>query len=211
MAQNRELFGRTIRDARRKKGVGLRELARRVEINYSTLSRIERGQRPPPDLEVVVKIAEEIDAQKSTLLGLAGVPKGIVDYWRNEEIENWIEGDVVDRTEKLIVVKAGNWTLHVVESPESDRVQLGLRPEDVTLFLTEDGFSGSSARNRLRGEIVEIVQCGNYNLAELDCGAFSLKVAVTDTSLERLDLAKGKEVYATFKATAPVVRKPGDG
>ncbi|MFW6048609.1 MAG: helix-turn-helix domain-containing protein [Candidatus Bipolaricaulota bacterium] len=206
MAQNRQLFGRTVRDARRKKDVGLRELARRVGINYSTLSRIERGQRPPPDLDMVVAIAEELDAGKSKLLALAGVSKEIVDYWRNEEVENWIEGEVVDTAGKLTVVKAGEWTLHVVDCPDSERVQLGLRPEDVTLFLTDDGFSESSARNRLRGEIVDIVECGNYNLATLDCGAFSMKVAITDASLERMDLGEGKEVYATFKATAPVVR-----
>ena len=84
-------------------------------------------------------------------------------------MENWIEGEVVSITGKMTVVRSGDWTFHVVESPDSDKVMLGLRPEDVTLFLTDDGFSGSSARNRFRGEIVEIEECVQPGKARLRC------------------------------------------
>ena len=209
MVTNREIFGKTIRSAREDNDIGLRELARTVGINYSTLSRMERGERPPPDLDMVIKIADELNIEQSKLLRLAGVPGEVIASRETQRVENWIEGRVVDRAGELTEIDAGDWTLHVVERPETEKVLLGLRPKDITLFLTENGFSGTSARNRIKGKIVGFEPCGNYNLAKLDCGTFSLKVAITYTSMESMNLAVGKEVYATFKAAAPVVKSRG--
>ena len=206
MTENRLAFGKKIRRARKKKGFGLREFARKIDIGYSNLSRIERGERPPPDLELVIKIARELDVDQNQLLHLAGVPKEVIENRRNGEKINWISGRVVGKSGNLTEIDAGDWTLHVVEEPDSVDVLLGLRPADVTLFLTDAGFEGSSARNRIKGTVKQLEACENYNLALLDCGSFSLEVAITDTSLKRMNLTPGTEVFATFKATAPMVK-----
>ena len=206
MIKNRLAFGRKIRRAREEKDIGLRELARKVGIDYSNLSRVERGKRPPPDLDVVVRIAKELDMDRAALLELAGVPEEVFMKSSDEERRSWITGKVKGKAGDLTEVDAGEWTLHIVEAPESEKIKIGLRPEDITLYLSEKGFSGSSARNRIKGAITEIEDFENYNLVTVDCGSFSLEVAITDTSLEKMDLSPGSEVFATFKATAPLIK-----
>ena len=67
----------------------------------------------------------------------------------------------------------------------------------------------TSARNVFTGRIQKIVSLGLYQKIELDCG-FPLVAYVTHHSLESLSLAKGKEVKASFKATAIHVVRRGE-
>ncbi|MEF8916670.1 MAG: helix-turn-helix domain-containing protein [Candidatus Bipolaricaulota bacterium] len=206
MTQKRSGFGRQVRQTRKEKGIGLRELSRRVGIDYSHLSRIERGKRPPPDLEVVVKIARELGIDRTKLLNLAGVPEEVITEYGDQETRNWISGVVAGKEDDLTKISAGDRMLYTVEKPEADEVLLGLRPEDITLHLPDEAFSSGSARNTIKGAVSNIEDYENYNLVAVDCGSFNLKVAITDTSLEKMNLVPGKKVYATFKATAPVIR-----
>lgn len=206
MEQKRKEFGKRVRQRRKRLGVGLRELARKVDMDYSNLSRIERGQRPPPDLNLVMKIAEELGIDRAELLSLAGAPDELIANDQLGKVQNWIRGKVTGKSGSLTEVDTESCIISIVEEPSTDEVLLGLRPEDITLYITDKGFSNSSARNRIKGTIIRVEEHGNYNLAELDCGSFSLKVAITDTSVETMDLSPGKEVYATFKATAPIVK-----
>ncbi|MFW6104886.1 MAG: TOBE domain-containing protein [Candidatus Bipolaricaulota bacterium] len=206
MEQKRKEFGKRVRQRRKRLGVGLRELARKVDMDYSNLSRIERGQRPPPDLNLVMKIAEELGIDRAELLSLAGAPDELIANDQLGKVQNWIRGKVTGKSGSLTEVDTESCIISIVDEPSTDEVLLGLRPEDITLYITDKGFSNSSARNRIKGTIIRVEEHGNYNLAELDCGSFSLKVAITDTSVETMDLSPGKEVYATFKATAPIVK-----
>lgn len=205
MTQKRLAFGKKVRQARKAQGIGLRELARRIDIDYSHLSRIERGKRPPPDLEVVVEIAKELKMDRAKLLSMAGVPEEVITESSDRETRNRISGVVVGKEGDLTKINAGDWILHTVENPEAEEVLLGLRPEDITLHLPDEGFSSGSARNTIKGTVSNIEDYENYNLVTVDCGSFNLEVAITDTSLEKMDLSLGKEVFATFKATAPVI------
>lgn len=207
MNKNRSLFGKKIREARAEQDIGLRELARRVGIDYSRLSRIERGERPPPDLQLVLNIARALRLNRERLLALAGVPEEVISSMTGREgVENWIPGRVSDKQGKLTVIRVGSGSFKVVKEPETEDVLVGLRPEDITLFLSDDSFSNSSARNRIEGRVTTVEPQGNYNWVIVDCGGFNLKVAITDTSLSKMDLQPGKQVFATFKATAPVVK-----
>lgn len=206
MTQKRLAFGKKVRKVRKEKGIGLREFARRIDLDYSHLSRIERGKRPPPELEVVVKIAEKLEIDRAELLRLAGVPEEVMGENSDRGTRNWIQGVVVDEEGDLTRINAGEWTLHTVDKPEADEVKLGLRPEDITLYLSHESFSSGSARNKIKGAVSNIEDSENYNIVTVDCGSFDLKVAITDTSLEKMNLIPGKEVFATFKATAPVIR-----
>ena len=126
---------------------------------------------------------------------------------KNKKNVSWIDGRVAGKKNELTEISAGNWTLYIAEEPAEKEVSLGLHPEDITLSLTDEGFSKISALNRLKGTVVGIEDYKNYNLAEIDFGSFSLKVAITDTSIKNMDLSPDKEVYATFKATAPVLKE----
>jgi tungstate transport system ATP-binding protein len=75
-----------------------------------------------------------------------------------------------------------------------------IRPEHVTLS-TNTPSPASSARNVFRATIKKITPLGLFTRVHLDCG-FDLVAYVTRSSLEELSLTEGKEVTASFKATA---------
>ena len=79
-----------------------------------------------------------------------------------------------------------------------DRVYVLIRPEDITFTLAKDT---SSARNVFKGKITRTTPVRPLVRIEVDC-SFSLLGVVTKRSAEELDLSIGKEVYASFKATA---------
>jgi tungstate transport system ATP-binding protein len=64
----------------------------------------------------------------------------------------------------------------------------------------------SSARNSFLGQISGVVSMGPLSRIEINCG-FRLVSLVTKRSAEELGLGKGKQVYATFKATGVHVIK----
>ena len=78
-------------------------------------------------------------------------------------------------------------------------VLVGIRPENV--LLADHREPGLSARNNYPGTITRIVPKGPYFKVELDCG-FYLAACVTPGALEELALAPGRQVVASFKATA---------
>ena len=69
---NCKRFGATIRELRTKAKLTLRELAVRVGIDFTYLSKIESGMLPPPSEKVVLRLAEALNADRNELLTLAG-------------------------------------------------------------------------------------------------------------------------------------------
>jgi transcriptional regulator with XRE-family HTH domain len=70
-------FGEYLRERRealREKDVSfsLRQMAQRVGIEPSYLSKIERGEQPPPGEETIVALAKELGEDADVLLALAG-------------------------------------------------------------------------------------------------------------------------------------------
>jgi tungstate transport system ATP-binding protein len=86
--------------------------------------------------------------------------------------------------------------------PPRSRVELYLRPEEVTISLpSPSGQVVKSTRNRLSGTITKIVPNGPFMRVTIDCG-FPLVALVTRLSGEDLRLAVGTPVIAEIKATA---------
>jgi transcriptional regulator with XRE-family HTH domain len=65
-------FGRRVRALRTERGLGLRRFARDVGISPTYLSKIERGEFPPPAEDKVVAIADALGQDRDELLALAG-------------------------------------------------------------------------------------------------------------------------------------------
>ena len=70
-------FGETLRARRTAKAendpsFSLRKVAERVGIEPSYLSKIERGEQPPPGEENIRRLAEELGEDPDALLALAG-------------------------------------------------------------------------------------------------------------------------------------------
>ena len=70
-------FGNFIRQQREARRAGdaafsVRQLAARIGIEPSYLSKIERGEQPPPSEHTIAAIARELDEDRDVLLALAG-------------------------------------------------------------------------------------------------------------------------------------------
>jgi molybdate transport system regulatory protein len=119
--------------------------------------------------------------------------------------ETVLRGRVVERDGELAIVETAPGRVRALVSTEGDAVEVAIRSDAVTLTAPEDAPSPgeTSARNRFPGA-VESVEAGEaVARIAVDVGAGTpLFALVTRSSLERLDLEPGREVVASFKATA---------
>jgi transcriptional regulator with XRE-family HTH domain len=92
-------FGNKLRELRKKAGLTLRELARRINVDFTYISKLENGQLPPPseqvisrlaevldaDRQVISRLAEALDADREELIRLSGrVPADIAEILKNQ-------------------------------------------------------------------------------------------------------------------------------
>jgi len=65
---------RTQREARRKSdpSFSVRQLATRIGVEPSYLSKVERGETPPPSEEKIRRLATELNDDPDVLLAMAG-------------------------------------------------------------------------------------------------------------------------------------------
>jgi len=142
-----------------------------------------------------------------------GSPGEVMNHPVNEFVASFVGVETI-LTGKVIKQNGGTF-ITSVEGQEIEAVgdvHLGetvvicIRPENVTLS-TRSSQGGTSARNLFSGRIAKITPLGFYQKIQLSCG-FPLVAYVTNHSLEELSLTEGKQVRASFKATAvTVIRK----
>ena len=70
-------FGQYVRRARERRrqedpAFSVRQVARRIHVEPAYLSKIERGQAPPPSERTIRRLAVELDEDADVLLALAG-------------------------------------------------------------------------------------------------------------------------------------------
>ena len=145
----------------------------------------------------------------------AGSPEEVMNHPTNEfvasfvGVETILTGKVIKKHGGTFVASVSGQEIEVVGNAHSgESVVLCVRPENVTL-LTRPSQEGTSARNIFSAKIVKIISLGLYQKVQLDCG-FPLVAYVTNHSLEELSLTEGKQVKASFKATAVTVMRKGE-
>ena len=67
-----ESFGRRIQELRRSRGMTQRQLADRLGIDFTYLSKLENSRGEPPSDQTVRRLAQELEADAENLLALAG-------------------------------------------------------------------------------------------------------------------------------------------
>jgi len=81
-------FGRRVRVLRAEQGWGLRKFAKAVGVSPTYLSKIERGEFPPPAEDKVVAIADALGQDRDELLALAGrIASDLAEVIRARPIE----------------------------------------------------------------------------------------------------------------------------
>jgi tungstate transport system ATP-binding protein len=114
-------------------------------------------------------------------------------------VENILKGVIAGKDGNLVNIKVDDSTIQAVSDCEiGEPVYALIRPEDVTFTQKKDR---SSARNVFQGKITRIASVGPLVRIEVDCG-FDVLGVITKMSAEELDLDIGKNVHASFKATA---------
>jgi transcriptional regulator with XRE-family HTH domain len=66
------LFGEALREKRRDAGISQRELADKIGVDFSYISKVENGRLPPPAADTVVKICRVLGTKPEELLALTG-------------------------------------------------------------------------------------------------------------------------------------------
>ena len=65
-------FGTELKEQRRKTGISQRELAQKIGLDFSYISKLENDRLPPPAAETIVAICEVLEIPPETLLAEAG-------------------------------------------------------------------------------------------------------------------------------------------
>jgi tungstate transport system ATP-binding protein len=116
-------------------------------------------------------------------------------------MENVLTGTVSVAAEGLVTVLLAERSIQFAGAAAAgDRAVFCIRPEHVTIDIF-DPEGNTSARNVFAAVIRKIVPTGMFQKIHLDCG-FPLIAYLTNQSLGTMQLAEGKDVFVTFKATA---------
>ena len=65
-------FGYALREFRRAAKLSQRELANRIGVDFSYISKIENERLPPPSADTIVEICRVLDVRPEELLALTG-------------------------------------------------------------------------------------------------------------------------------------------
>lgn len=161
------------------------------------------------DLDEALMLGDQVAVLLQGRLRQVGTPEQVFAAPSDSDVaafvgmETIIPGRVTSYQEGQVIVEAqGRSFAAVGEVFAGHPVYLCLRPEDVTLWLPSSSPGAkSSARNHLPGRITRLAQQGPLVRAWVDCG-FPLIALVTRASAQEMGLVEGKEVEATFKASA---------
>jgi tungstate transport system ATP-binding protein len=154
-----------------------------------------------------LRLSDSIAVMFSGGIVQTGTPEEVMNHPADEQVaafvgtETILSGIVTHVYDGTFAVSIAGALLEAVgRVSEGEEVVCCIRPEQVT--ISDEPASGhSSARNTFTGTIVKISPLGLFYKVQLDCG-FPLVSYVTKQSLENLELKDGKQVAASFKATA---------
>src|SRR4051794_26246596 len=88
MTTGRQKFGAFIRREREAREIGLREMAKKIGVSPTYVSKVERDEFAPPTEDKVRAIARIIECDPDELLAMAGrVSSDIADIIRRRPVE----------------------------------------------------------------------------------------------------------------------------
>jgi len=114
-------------------------------------------------------------------------------------IENILQGEVAEVDNEFASIKVDGETVYAISDYSvGERVYVLIRPETIVFSLSNEA---GSARNLFKCKVNKINTVGPVVRIEVECG-FTLLGVITTEAARDLNISIGKEVYASFKATA---------
>ncbi|MBI4596623.1 MAG: ABC transporter ATP-binding protein [Candidatus Tectomicrobia bacterium] len=162
-----------------------------------------------------LRLSDRIAVMNKGKIVQIGSPTAVMNHPVDEFVASFVGVETI-LTGRVTKINGGSFMVSInrqeVEAVGDvhlgEEVHLCIRPENVILS-SPSSREITSARNVFTGRIDKIISFGAFQKVQLDCG-FPLVAFVTRHSLESLSLSEGKEMIASFKATAiHVVRKWG--
>jgi molybdate transport system ATP-binding protein len=152
------------------------------------------------DFEDAAALADRVGVLVEGRLRQLGTPSDLLaapadPYVARLAGANVLAGQAEVRGDGLTAVALRDGSTIYATDEAAGRVEVIVYPWDVTLGLD---LTSDSALNHVRGEILSIASLGNRARVRLPF----LTAEVTAASIERLGLEPGRQVVATFKATA---------
>jgi tungstate transport system ATP-binding protein len=160
------------------------------------------------DRNEAIRLSDRIAFMINGKIQQLGTPTELVNNPVDEFVASFVGVETVLTGKVVRRGEGGTWVVSVsgkdieVTKPldEGETVVLHISPESV---LLSHNFVGkmTSIRNFFVARITSIIPLGPFIKVHLDCG-FPLVAYITNESREILALTEGKEVTASFKATA---------
>ncbi|NMC74438.1 MAG: ABC transporter ATP-binding protein [Geobacteraceae bacterium] len=159
------------------------------------------------DQSEALRMSDRIVVMKSGRIVQEGTPLKVMNNPVNEFVASFVgmecmvDGRVMDNNEGALTIDVQGKPVHAMgDLTVGSRVYCGIRPENVTI---EEKYPGekTSARNIFPARVESIASVGPFLKLTLDCG-FPLASFISRESFASLGIAEGKEVVASFKATA---------
>ena len=217
-------YGDLVRSARVRKGLSLRELAVRADLDHSRLARIEQGTRPSPNLSTSRLLAEILDIDLATLLISAGTSREVLDgiVWserrelgeRNPEVAGYSPRDVdllrkntydvpvIDRAESRCIVRLGTHEIPVFSFAGSDRLRIAIPPEAVAVFCENPTSILGHAEGVFEMSVIKIRRLGGATNLVLGDGDFEINALGSCEALQRAGHKVGDTVHVAIPAAA---------
>jgi len=214
-------FGDLIRTARQEKEYSLRSLADRVGMEYSRLARIESGDRPPPSLSDVRRLAQILELNMVDLLVSAGTPREVVEHllW-SERLQagtagpsiayppeqtlllekNTYDVPVVEKDWAACKVRLGEEVVRVFSFASGDTITITIPPEAVIVFAERP--ASSSMENVFEVRVKKLRFLGQVTNLVLEGRGFQLNSLHGSAQAAGLQLAERDLVYAGVQSTA---------
>lgn len=176
-----------------------RDLSRIEELESAFGSLVERhrggsGGGGSRLTDEATRLLERYERLQVALSATAQVPETVLDG-----SVSGVTGELADVTTPVGTVRG----LHRGVDLE-DAVQVRIGADSVTLLdpAADPDPDSTSARNHAVGTVTDITQGETVSTVHVDVDGTGFRALVTEDSTERLELAEGRRVAMTWKATA---------
>lgn len=163
------------------------EIAQKLKLSkYTVYEMIKRGEIPAHHIGRSIRVSET----------------QLEQYFMSiNSLENVFMGELLSEgTSQYLMIEG---IKVYVSSKLEGNVKIMIRPQDV---IISNLSVESSARNVLKGRVVDILQTTGYGKVIIDVG-FMLTAYITEESVRKLGINVGSNVFGIFKAMSVVVRK----
>ena len=193
-------FGKRLKDLREKAGLSQGELAEKAGVNFTYLSKIENGVKPPPSQNVIIRLAEILRVDADELLASAGkVPADIVSKLKDRDTLHALRGSLFSNNNMVSSNRPGGTAMirNLFDYRKFSRVAI---PVLLVAAVASSLWFGTPAPTRALQMEFDNQETGYVDIPYM----FSLTVEIEDGELlplESVDLTISDDATGTHTLT----------